>query len=233
MGARGLPSRLGSGIILTSYENVTVANVVSGNVTVHNWIYDLATGELEEILAQERLAPFQYCSAILPSGRIAVNAMLDGEERIFTADLDGRNAHALTAAGEGFCYGIRLSPDGEQLAFHVTGGKFEKDARQGGSGRDRTASTPCAPMARSGSWSPGSPGTCISGRTGRRMANGWFSWIVTATSDPADFWADLCIGRADDSDHRVVTLVKATGLGRLLALGNAAGEARTWRVLDA
>ncbi len=195
----------GQRLILTSYEDVTVANVVSGNVTVHNWIYDLATGELEEILAQERLAPFQYCSAILPSGRIAVNAMPDGEERIFTADLDGRNAQALTAAGEGFCYGVRLSPDGERLAFHVTGGKFEKDACQG---RFRPGPY-CINTLRT----DGTQRVLVAGQPEHLYFGPDWSpdgeWLVFldchCDQDPAHFWADLCIGRADGSGQRVVT----------------------------
>ncbi len=195
----------GQRLILTSHEDVTVANVVSGKVTVHNWIYDLVTGGLEEILAQERLAPFQYCSAILPSGRIAVNAMLDGEERIFTTDLDGRNAQALTAAGEGFCYGVRLSPDSEQLAFHVTGGKFEKDARQGWF----RPGPYCINTLRV----DGMQRILVAGEPGRLYFGPDWSpdgeWLVYLDChcevDPAHFWADLCVNRADGSDHRVVT----------------------------
>jgi TolB protein len=195
----------GKRLIVTSYEDRTIANLVSGQATTHNWIFDLATGGLTEILTKERLAPFQYCVAILPSGGIVVNAMLDGEERIFTTDLDGGNVRALTAAVEGFCYGVRLSPDGERLAFHVTAGKSEKE--------DRASWFRPGPYSINSLRVDGTQRVLVAGKPGHLYFGPdwspdgeWLAYLdCHCDDDPAHFWADLCIGRADGSEQRVVT----------------------------
>jgi Tol biopolymer transport system component len=192
-------------LIVTSYEDGTITNLVNGQVLTHNWIYDLATGVLEEILVKERLAPFQYGSAILPDGRIVVNAMLDGEERIFTTDLDGRNVSALTTAGDGFCYGVRLSPDGERLAFHVTAGKSEKEARL-------TWFRP-GPYSINSLRVDGTERVLVAGKPGHLYFGPdwspdgeWLAYLdCHCEEDPPHFWADICIGRSDGSEQRVVT----------------------------
>jgi len=89
----------GHRIIVTSYEDITISKVVLGEVTTHTWIYNLITGSLSEILVNDRLAPFMVCHSILPGEeQVAVNAFLDGEERIFTVDLYGRHQVELTHA---------------------------------------------------------------------------------------------------------------------------------------
>jgi Tol biopolymer transport system component len=195
----------GQRIIATSYEDVTIANVVTGHVMTHSWIYNLATSELEEILVKNRQAPFQNCHAILPGGKLAVNAMIAGEERIFTMDQDGGNARTVTAAGEGFCYGVRLNPDGDYFAFHVTGGKSE-------SGHQPLWFRPgpyCINMIKV----DGTQRILVAGKPGHLYFGPDWSpdgeWLVyldcLCDEDPAHFWADVCIGRADGSEHRVVT----------------------------
>jgi len=192
-------------ILATSYEDATIANVVIGKAATHTWVYNLITGGLEEILVKDRQALFQYPHSLLPGGRLAANAMIDGEERIFTMDLDGGNAREVTAAGEGFSYGVRLSPDGERLAYHVTSGKVRKD-----SGPLWFRPGPyCINTIRI----DGTQRVLVAGKPGHLYFGPDWSpdgeWLVYldchCDQDPAHFWADLCIGRADGSDHRVVT----------------------------
>ncbi len=192
--------------ILTSYEDLTISNLVMGNVWTHTWVYDWDSGDLQEILLQERLAPFQYCHTVLPGGqRLVVNAVLQGEERIFTLNLDGSQPHELTRPAEGFCYGVSLNPAGDRLAFHVTGSKIASQAEP--------------PWFRPGPYSINTLGVdgqnriLVAGQAGHLYFGPLWSpdgnWLVYldchCETDPAHFWADLCLGRADGSAHQVIT----------------------------
>jgi Tol biopolymer transport system component len=190
--------------IVTSYEDLTISKLVMGNVITHTWIYDLYRGRLEEILQKGRIAPFMYCTAILPGGdRLAINAALDGEECIFTMDLDGGSQVEVTKAGEGYCYGVSLNPGSDRLAFHVTGSKLDKGSQ---------------PIwFRPGPYSintielDGKDRMLIAGEPGHLYFGPCWSpdgrWLVYldchCQEDPAHFWADLCIGRP--GEHRVLT----------------------------
>jgi TolB protein len=193
-------------ILLTSYEDVTISRVVAGEVRTHTWIYDLDSEVIQPAMARERKAAFTYCHALLPGEtRAAVNAFLDGEERLFTMDLDGGQAQELTAPGEGFTYGVDLSPAGDRFAFHVTGSKLAQ-ARQG-------------VWFQPGEYSINTLGvdgrgrTLVAGQPGHLFFGPRWSprgdWLVYldchCAADPAHFWADISIGRPDGSEHRVVT----------------------------
>ena len=177
----------GRRIVLHSFET---GPTWEGNVKTHVWIYDLQSGDLREILTRERPAPFLVCAAILPGEkRVVINPVIDGEQRILIADLDGADPIAITHPEEGFAYGIALSPDGHCLAFHITPYRILThdlhDARRSVVARhpDHLYFGPA--------WSP----------DGR-----WLAYQdCHFTTDPGHDWADLCIGAPDGSTHRVVT----------------------------
>lgn len=114
----------GRRMLLTSFEDVDVTKVRSGKVLTHDWIYDLVTGKLHEVLQKNRPAEQMRTHALLPGDtRVIATAIVGGEERVFILDLDGGNPVELTEAGGGFHYGLSLSNDQKRLAAHVTGGK--------------------------------------------------------------------------------------------------------------
>jgi len=163
------------------------------NVRSHLWIHDPATGVLTEIAARNRPAEYMPACSLLPGEkRIVVNPIIDGEQRIMTMNLDGSDAAEVTHAGEGFCYGVDLSPDGARLAFHASGPEgyrvFVTDLE--GSRRTLVAAHPDH-LYFGPTWS-------LDGE-----------WLLYADcmhkTDPGHDWADLCIGRPDGSEHRVVT----------------------------
>jgi TolB protein len=114
-------------------------------------------------------------------------------------DLDGGNQVALTKPGEGFCYGVSLSPDRNKVVFHVTGG----------------GTSPFNPghysinvidlTTRERSLVSGSAGHLYFGPQWSPEGK-WLAFLdCHADVDPNHFSADLCITRPDGSEHRVVT----------------------------
>jgi TolB protein len=196
----------GRRILVQSIEDLTTSKLVVGEVQTHNWIYDLLDHSLVEVMTQDRPAPFMGCCALLPGEeRIVATAILRGEQRIFTMDLDGSRRIEVTRPGQGFHYGVSLSPDGGWLAFHVTGGKYENPSV-------RTAYRP-GPYAINVCDLKGGHRVVVAGQPGHLYFGPAWSpggqWLVYldchSEEDPAHFAADLCIGRTDGSEHRVVT----------------------------
>jgi hypothetical protein len=109
----------GERCIVTSYE---AGKPWEHEVRTHLWIHHFGRGSLEEIATQQRLAPMTLCAALLPEEtRMIASPIINHEQRIFNINLDGSDALALTDQGEGFAYGISLSPDAQHIAHHITG----------------------------------------------------------------------------------------------------------------
>jgi Tol biopolymer transport system component len=196
----------GRRILVTSYADVTISRLVTGEVSTRTWIYDLVSGALEEVLTRDIKAPFTYCHTLLPGEtRVAANAVIQGEERIFTMDLDGGNSHEVTTTGEGFSYCVALNPAGDRFSFHVTASKLAHAGQ--------------APWFQPGHYSintlgvdgfnrvlvAGSPGHLYFGPRWSPQGD-WLVYLDCHSAvDPAHFWANICIGRPDGSEHRVVT----------------------------
>lgn len=158
----------------------------------HLWVHDLERGSLEEICSKDRLAPFVTPALLLSDDRLLVQVVRKNVGQIYSVRLDGTDAREFTRAGEGLPYGLSLSPDGRRVAFHLASplGYQVWTSDVDGANRVRLA-------AREGhlyfgtSWSP----------DGR--------WVVyvdcTPGTDPGHDWADVCIGRADGGEHKVLT----------------------------
>jgi TolB protein len=161
-----------------------------GTVQSHVWVYDWQTQDLSEIATRDRLAPFLVCPVVLPGDqRLVANPVIDGEQRVFTMDLDGSHPVEITRKGDGFAYGISLSPDADRLAFHITPyriwtvGLDGSDRRVVAEHEDHLYFGPV--------WSPDGQ---------------WLAYQdCQHKTDPGHDWADLCIGRPDGSEHRPVT----------------------------
>ena len=122
-----LPS--GDAMIVTSYEETAIERIVVGDLRTRIWLLDFATQRLVPILEGNRPSGYTTCAGVLPQGeRLIASAIIDGEQRLFLTNGDVRSDRLeyepLTAPGEGFHYGVDVSPDGTSLACHVTGGKY-------------------------------------------------------------------------------------------------------------
>jgi TolB protein len=161
----------------------------------HMWIYNLETRALQEIQDKNRIAPFYAPSLILPGEeRILFQVVTKGAAQLFTMNLDGTDRREFTRAGEGFPYGISASPDGKRIAFHVSGPRPHSYrifvAEPDGSNRKLVAGHPDH-LYFGTSWSPDS------------------KWVlyhdIHFKTDPGHDWADICIGRPEGPEHRVLT----------------------------
>ena len=190
----------GRRIILCSYEDVGVAQVRSGKVVTHDWIYDLQTGLLVPTMEKSRQADQLRPYALLPGDqRVVETAYIGNEERIFVKDLDGDHAVELTTPGGGFHYALSLSHDATRLACHVTGGKpdfynpglYSINVFELATGKRIFVA--------------GQPEHLMFGPNWSADDTQLVYLDCHAVKDPGHFRADLCVGRADGSEHRVVT----------------------------
>ena len=182
----------GERCILTSYEE---GKPWEHEVVTHLWVYHFKRGTLQEIATRDRQAPMTLCTALLPGEtRMIASPIINHEQRIFSMNLDGSDAQALTATGEGFAYGIALSPDAQRIAYHITG-PYEKPYRICVMDVDGTHKVEVAHHAGhlyfGPAWSPDA------------------AWLTYEDchylQDPAHNWADLCLGNPDGGEHQVVT----------------------------
>lgn len=158
----------------------------------HLWVHNLESGALDEICDKDRLAPFVTPALLLGDERILVQVVRHKVGQIYSLLLDGSDAREFTRAGEGLPYGLSLSPDGKRVAYHLAGPQGYQVWTSDADGSNRIRIAAQAEHLYFGTqWSP----------DGR--------WIVYVDclyrKDPAHDWADVCIGRSDGSEHRVLT----------------------------
>lgn len=162
----------------------------------HLWIYDIDADTLKEIGDKERMAVFYTPALLLPGERMLVQVSKGKTGQIFSMNLDGTDAQAFTKAEEGLPYGLSLSPDGKRVAFHLASpdGYQVYTSDIDGTNRVRLAADP-EHLYFGTSWSPDG------------------KWVLYAdchyTKDPGHDWADVCIGKADGSEHKVITSEQA------------------------
>lgn len=172
----------------------------------HLWVYNLDRDSLTEIATRERLAVFYTPALLVSDERILVQVVRNKVGQIFSMNLDGTDAREFTRAGEGLPYGLSLSPDGRRVAFHLASPRgyeiWTCDA--GGANRARVVGHPDHLYFGTG-WSPDG------------------QWILYQDChfkrDPGHDWSDICIGRPDGSEHRVLTGGQAQWFGA--TYGNA------------
>lgn len=158
----------------------------------HLWTYDLKSESLEEVCSKNRLAPFVTPALLLGEDRILVQVVRKKVGQIYNVRLDGTDAREFTRAGEGLPYGLSLSPDSRRVAFHLASpqGYQVWTSDIDGTNRVQVAAEP-EHLEFGTSWSP----------DGR-----WILYVdCIPRDDPGHDWADVCIGRADGSEHRRLT----------------------------
>ncbi|MEI8020314.1 MAG: serine/threonine protein kinase [Schlesneria sp.] len=158
----------------------------------HLWQYDLESGSLEEICTKDRIAPFTTPALLIAEDRLLIQVVKNKVGQIYSVRLDGSDAREFTKAGEGLPYGLSLSPDGKRVAFHLASpqGYQVWTSDIDGSSRIRIAAQP-GHLYFGTQWSP----------------DGQSVLYVDCLhqQDPGHDWADVCIGRPDGSEHRVLT----------------------------
>jgi TolB protein len=158
----------------------------------HLWLYDLASGALEEICTKERMAPFVTPALLVGDDRLLVQVVRNNVGQIFSVRLDGSDPREFTRAGEGMPYGLSLSPDQKRVAFHLASPQGYQVWTSDLEGQNRVRIAAQAEHLYFGtSWSP--DGKSILYVDGHYL------------QDPAHDWCDVCVGRADGSEHRVLT----------------------------
>lgn len=158
----------------------------------HLWVYDLDRDTLTEIAQRERLAVFYTPALLLSDERALVQVVRNKVGQIFSMNLDGTDAREFTRAGEGLPYGLSLSPDGRRVAYHLASPRGYEiwTCDTDGQDRVRVAADP-QHLYFGTSWSPD---------------GGWILYQECHfKTDPGHDWSDICIGRPDGSEHRVLT----------------------------
>jgi TolB protein len=150
-----------------------------------------------------------YTPALLVSDeRLLVQVVRNNVGQIYSMNLDGSDAKEFTHAGEGFPYGLSLSPNGRQVAFHMAGphGYEIWVSDVDGANRIHIAGDP-AHLYFGTSWSPDG------------------KWILYQDchyqEDPGHDWSDICIGRADGKENRVLTQGQAHWFGATYGPANS------------
>jgi TolB protein len=189
----------GQRVLLTSYEDVDLKRVRSGQVKTR---LDLQPGhrKLVEILQKNRPSDQMRTHALLPGDkRVIATSIVNGEERIFVMGLDGGEQVELTEAGGGFHYALSLSNDQKRLALHVTGGKpsfynpgpYSINVLEIATKKRVLVAGQPGHLYFGPKWSPD---------------DRWLVYMDCLNgSDPHHFAAALGIGRSEGSDHRLVT----------------------------
>jgi TolB protein len=158
----------------------------------HIWVYDLEADSLKEICDKDRPAPFVTPALLLSDDRLLIQVVRKNIGQILSVRLDGSDAREFTRAGEGLPYGLSLSPDGRRVAYHLASPQGYQVWTSDVDGGNRVQVAAKAEHLYFGTnWSPDG------------------KWVVYLDChyllDPAHDWADVCVGRPDGSEHRVVT----------------------------
>ncbi|MFA6110159.1 MAG: serine/threonine protein kinase [Candidatus Latescibacterota bacterium] len=158
----------------------------------HLWAYDLDRGTLTELATQDRLAPFYTPQLLLHDGRVLMQVIRTRPGQTYNMNLDGTEAREFTAADEGLPYGFSLSPDGQRVAFHLASPQGYQIWTCDTLGMNRVLVEAHPDHLYFGpTWSPDG------------------QWLLYQDCqyrvDPGHDWSDVCLGRPDGSEHRVVT----------------------------
>lgn len=158
----------------------------------HLWLYDLASGKLEEICHRERMAPFITPALLIGEDRLLIQVVKNRVGQIYSVRLDGSDAREFTGAGEGLPYGLSLSPDRQRVAFHLASPQGYQVYTCDIDGQQRVKVAGASGHLFFGTeWSP----------------DGKSVLFVDCLheQDPGHDWCDVCVGWADGSGYRTLT----------------------------
>jgi TolB protein len=180
----------GDRLILHSVEDVRTWEHKSRS---NLWTYRISTRELAPLELRERPGDFMPPSAILPGeGRIIVNPVVRENQCIVSMNFDGTDPVFITRSEDGYAYGIAVSPDGRQVAYHIAGPPNYFICVSASDGTQRIVAAQDPELLNFGPvWSPSGEWLLFEGCTSR--------------SDPEHFAADLYIVRPDGRELRALT----------------------------
>jgi TolB protein len=94
------------------------------------YFFDLATEQLTNITAAERVSPYNSGLSFWPGDpkKLKFQALVDGRWRPFSMDLDGHSKKDLSKGSATYVYGVNVSPDGKRLAYTIDYQLFLADA---------------------------------------------------------------------------------------------------------
>ena len=158
----------------------------------HCWIYDVASGDLEEVLARERRATFETPQLLIGDERVLLQVVRDEGGQVYNVALDGTDARPFTQLGEGLPYGFSLSPDGQRVAYHLASPQGYQIWTSDPYGQERTLVAADSDRLFFGpQFSPDGE---------------WLAFMGCAHGDdPGHDWADVYIARPDGSEMRALT----------------------------
>ena len=156
----------------------------------HMWRYDFVSRAMREIA----LPSYAGTIGLLAGGdRFLVLENNQNVARLYATDLDGGKGEEYYSS-PGYAYGTSLSPDRHQVAFHITGGPAPVYAICVVTLADKT----CTVIANDPAWLYFGPTWSPDGQ--------WLLYQRCAhRGDPGHDRSDLCISRADGSEHRMLT----------------------------
>lgn len=86
---------------------------------VDSCLLDLATGQVENVTAVDRVSIYNTGLFYLPDGSgYGFTPLIHGISKPYVMDRDGRNKRDVSGMGGGFAYGYSASPDGTRIAYH-------------------------------------------------------------------------------------------------------------------
>lgn len=178
--------------VLMSYENYGITNNVTGKMYNRIWKYNFSTGELTELLTKGRPENQIFCTGILSDGkRMLCGVCLEDNtfQVLYLTDLDVGEWKLLSE--KEYIYGAAINHSETRIAFHLASEWYTINTiDMEGTDRKRVAGNE-GHLYFGPVWSPDDK---------------WLAYLDCITEkDPAHHYADLCIGRPDGSEHRVVT----------------------------
>lgn len=188
---------------LVSYDEYTLEKNLLGQLHTRLWKYNILTGDLTEFLTGNRPAPMiSVCSITKDGKRCICQAWVDKSNPIYIVDIESEEWVNILPKEEGYPYCVSLSPDEKRLAFHITSQNGMSDRKFVPSGYSiNTISL------------DGSDRKLIAGEKGhlyfwpKWSPDGkWLAYLdCHVDTDPAHYFADVCIAKPDGSLHKVVT----------------------------
>jgi TolB protein len=166
----------------------------------HLWVYHLDSGALQEVATRNRMAVFYTPQLLLNDERILVQVCRTKAGQIYSMNLDGSDAKQFTRAGDGFPYGLSLSPDGKRVAYHLaTGSGYQIWTSDVEGGQRVKVDGQPGHLYFGPVWSPD---------------GAWLAYQdCQPRQDPGHDWSDVCLSRPDGSERRVLTQGQAMWFG--------------------
>ena len=92
--------------------------MLPGKWQLDSSLVDLATGDIVDVTAVERVSHYNSASFSPDGKRLLMTSLINGVSKPFVMDLDGRNKRDVSGDSSGFTYGYSASPDGERISYH-------------------------------------------------------------------------------------------------------------------